>query len=77
MRTTILFTLLTLALVTFVQAEKFYPDDPLLVDQDQRPVVKPNQVEYSQIYDFVDQTFVKSRNKEKRTEAGNQYEYTW
>jgi hypothetical protein len=40
------------------RAQKFLPDDPLLVDRDDLPVGKPGKVELSTTYDVIEHTFL-------------------
>jgi hypothetical protein len=50
--------LLALALVaTPAAAQKFYPDDPILVDRDDLPIDKPGVIELSATYDLLEKTF--------------------
>ena len=50
--------LLALALVaTPAAGQKFYPDDPILVDRDDLPIDKPGVVELSATYDLLEKTF--------------------
>jgi hypothetical protein len=38
-------------------AQKFYPDDPILVDKDDLPIDKPEEIELSPTYDVLEKTF--------------------
>ncbi len=40
-----------------VDAQRFYPDDPLWVDHDNLPIAKPSEVELSTLYDVYEHTF--------------------
>ena len=44
---------------------KFYPDDPVAKDEDQRPVPQPAPIEAKGAYDFVENTFILPGKKEK------------
>ena len=46
-------------------AMKFYSDDPVTKDEDQKPVPLPAPVEAKGAYDFVENTFILPRKKEK------------
>lgn len=46
-------------------AQKFYPDDPILVDHDRKNIPQPPDIEVSQIYDFSYNTFYKTRDKNR------------
>lgn len=56
----IVFLLLT-ALPAHTQ--KFFQDDPIWNDDDTLPIEKPTEVEFSQVYDFSENTFVRTRDK--------------
>ncbi len=40
-----------------VEAQKFYPDDPLWTDDDQLPIEKPQAFDASKLFDFLEKTF--------------------
>ena len=48
---------IALALAAPAAAQKFYPDDPILVDRDDLPIDKPGVVELSATYDLLEKTF--------------------
>ena len=48
-----LVSLLILAATSFSEAQRFLPDDPVLVDEDRLPIPKPRARKGSQISDFM------------------------
>jgi hypothetical protein len=49
--------ILTVLVAAPAWAQKFYPDDPILVDRDDLPIDKPGEIELSPTYDVLEKSF--------------------
>ena len=57
MRSKILIVVIFLIATSPAYAQKFYPDDPIWIDDDKNHIEKPKKAELSQLYDILENTF--------------------
>ncbi len=58
------------------QAQRFLPDDPIWVDDDRLPIEEPGEIELSNVYDLLENTFNLGTPPQETDSTGGERQHT-